>query len=339
MLKVLIIGPDFYMYQKTVQKAFELYHCQTKLFNTNMGIERHELIPRLRNRLNMDNSSIFEQKMEHFSKAAWDIFMSFAPDIVLVIKGNAINKNTINLMRQLAKTILWIMDSVSRFPDLIDLASVYDQVYVFENSDVEILSKRNIQASFLPVGFDDSVYYPLRREKTVDVSFVGNMYPYRREMLRRLIRDHLDLKFEFYGGYVSKSQPIKYLSYLINNEKRAFVNKGISHYEANELYNRSQICLNIHHQQSKDGWNPRTNEILGAGGFQLVDENIAIRNEFKGCVVLYNGYYDLKQKIQYYLKHEKERDEIARKGHLLALAQHTFKHRVKRILDDLESNK
>jgi len=42
--------------------------------------------------------------------------------------------------------------------------------------------------------------------------------------------------------------------------------------------------------------------------------------------------YDLKEKIDYYLEHDKEREKIARAGQRRTLRDHTYKNRVKDII-------
>ena len=42
---------------------------------------------------------------------------------------------------------------------------------------------------------------------------------------------------------------------------------------------------------------------------------------------------DLLKKIDYYLVHDKEREEIAKNGHDQIAARHTYRHRVRELLD------
>ena len=49
--------------------------------------------------------------------------------------------------------------------------------------------------------------------------------------------------------------------------------------------------------------------------------------------VYYESMEDLLQKIDYYLVHEDEREAIAKNGHDKVSAGHTFRHRVREILE------
>jgi spore maturation protein CgeB len=53
----------------------------------------------------------------------------------------------------------------------------------------------------------------------------------------------------------------------------------------------------------------------------------------KEHVVFFDDATDLRQKIGYYIDHEQERERIAQAGHALVIAQHTYKHRMEKILE------
>ena len=125
--------------------------------------------------------------------------------------------------------------------------------------------------------------------------------------------------------------------------KRRALGKHIHNYnippeEVNTVYNSTKICLNIHHRQSKEGVNPRTFEILGAGAFQLIDYKKELEDMFDigREIVCYKNEADLLDKIEYYLENEDERNKIARRGHEIVKKKHTYKHRAETILSDVE---
>lgn len=50
-------------------------------------------------------------------------------------------------------------------------------------------------------------------------------------------------------------------------------------------------------------------------------------------LVYYESKEDLLQKVVYYLDHEEERKAIAKNGHDKVAARHTYRHRVREMLD------
>jgi len=67
-----------------------------------------------------------------------------------------------------------------------------------------------------------------------------------------------------------------------------------------------------------------------------LEELFEIGNE----IVTYDGTLeDLTEKINYYLKHDSERNRIAENAYQKAISSHTYLHKVKFILEKIEQNK
>lgn len=73
---------------------------------------------------------------------------------------------------------------------------------------------------------------------------------------------------------------------------------------------------------------------MGAGGFQLVDELPYIRETLGDVLVSYADYGQLKDAIAKYFQDDESREQIALRSRDIALAGHTFSHRVREILVD-----
>lgn len=68
--------------------------------------------------------------------------------------------------------------------------------------------------------------------------------------------------------------------------------------EVNNLYSRAKICINLHHEQSKDGCNQRFYEILASESFQIVDYNEYIIKNYGDKVDNFKTYEELKNEIE-----------------------------------------
>ncbi len=102
-----------------------------------------------------------------------------------------------------------------------------------------------------------------------------------------------------------------------------------------KIFKQSRINLNITLRSIKSGIPLRGFDILGAGGFLFSNFQADFLDHFVPGedFVYYESAKDLLQKIGYYLAHEEEREAIARNGHDKVAAGHTFRHRVREILD------
>jgi len=180
--------------------------------------------------------------------------------------------------------------------------------------------------------FHKKVFLTTEEEKErykCDISFVGAGYYNRRNSFLRL----LDFNFKIWGSEWDLSSP---LSKNIQNQGRR-----IEPEEYNKIFNSSKINLNLHSSTYHQGVNhfgdfvnPRTFEIASSGGFQLVDYRSELHKFFKigEEIICYRDADELREKIEYYLKHPKKREEIARKGQQRALQEHTYENRMKEMI-------
>ncbi|NLL75902.1 MAG: glycosyltransferase [Clostridiales bacterium] len=116
----------------------------------------------------------------------------------------------------------------------------------------------------------------------------------------------------------------------INNRGTAEVTQ-----EAPVIYKCSKINLNISLRSILSGIPLRAFDIMGSGGFLLTN----FQEDFLEYFIpgqdfaYYEDYEDLLNKTEYYLVHEKEREEVARSGYEKVKKYHTYKERVDRILE------
>ncbi len=105
--------------------------------------------------------------------------------------------------------------------------------------------------------------------------------------------------------------------------------------EMPQIFRQSKINLNISLRSIKSGIPLRAFDIMGSGGFLLSNyqadflELFVPGEDFE----VYGSKEEYLQKIDYYLRHEEERKAIARNGHDKVAAGHTFRHRVREMMD------
>jgi len=330
---VLIIGPDFFGYNQSIERAFKNLGFETRTMAYTPGQVR-TLKEKFEFHLSGGNKEAFFKKIKKaFNKQLSDTYNKFKPDLIFIIQGNYIFKETIEMMR--CKKVLWMMDSIYRAEEAYQIRNAIDFIFVFERTDIDKLwQSDNIKAKFLPLALDETIYFPIypKEKRVIDILFVGFLYENRIKLLKKIIGrfDHLTIKI--YGRYYS---PIRRPYYhFFRNDKKIFLNKNITPRKVNELYNISSICLNIHHNQSQYGVNQRFFEISGSRTFQLVDSNPYIEDNFSADeIVTYKSEDDLFEKIEQFLKDKATTDSKAEQAYHRVLNNHTFTHRIKEVLE------
>lgn len=222
----------------------------------------------------------------------------------------------------------YIMWNISH-PDevTIDEYNLYDYVY-FASGRMknEIGPKITCDSGVLLQCVDDEVMnYEDKDSKEYELLFVGNS----RLMYRRILKDLLptEHKLSVYGREWEEFPVSEYVvSDYIDNDK------------VGQAYHDAKILLNDHWDDMRHFGiiSNRVFDALAVGAFVVSDYLPEIDEVFGGAVITYKTKEELKEKIDYYLANEEEREKLALKGKEIVLNAHTFRDRCKDIVDVIE---
>lgn len=203
------------------------------------------------------------------------------PDIILFSKCNQMESNVVEECGKVGKTVLWYMDNFNNInQELIQKMEVCDYIFCSTPSGLETGKRHNKNTYKLKGGYDSKIHRPADVPKLRDVCFIGGMYPYRMPY------------------YSEVGFPV------FNNVYNEDHSRTIS---------ETRINLNF---TEGDGVSNRIYKIMAAGGFLLSSPWRGLEEDFEVGVHLdvFRTPQELKEKISYYLKHEKERERIAQAG-------------------------
>ncbi len=280
-----------------------------------------------------------------------------------------------------AKVALWFFDSMTHIPLCEECISVVDAVFCYEQTDIPIIKERfGVDAHFLPQAVDTEIYYPIsstegklltphsiepsaeasssRQEhknalssaartslltKKYDIVFAGDIFhsQKRRQVIQAVVAHYPSLRIKVWGEYKPwYKNPWKWLT---RERKDIYMNRNASGKQLNEDYNQARIVLNIHHEQQKDGANPKVYEIAATCAYQICDANPYIEQLFPdGEIGLYtvdlqageeHRYDSLFACIDYALQHDMTAQ--AKAAYEKIVTKHTFIQRIQQCLDTL----
>lgn len=250
---------------------------------------------------------------------------NFRPDLVFVVNGEQLFRETVQKIAARTKIAHWAVDGVRNLRTHPSNLRDYPLSYVFEPTDAQLIPN----ARFLSLGADERFYFPRKEPKLFDVSFVGSPHPDRMEFLERVARASAGkFGFALFGPF-SKISRERFPATCACVRKSARLN----HEEIADIYRKSKIVLNPHHSQSKIGVNPRVFEVAACGTFQLCSNQAALPQFFpRGEITVYDD--DEIEKIEYFLAHDDERERRAAEACSVALRKNTFAARARDVLRD-----
>lgn len=188
------------------------------------------------------------------------------------------------------------------------------------------------------------LYKPIKISKVYDVTFIGQAHGNRKQVVSKIKHSGIDIQCWGTGwsnGRLSQEKMIQTFSAskinlnltnpstrnlsqiasLFLKRKRYFiVPRG-----PREIIDKIKAFIYGTREQIKG----RNFEVPGCGAFLLTSDadNLTDYYEDGKEIVIYKNDEDLLEKINYYLKHDKERELIAEKGLRRTLAEHTYEKR------------
>ena len=110
--------------------------------------------------------------------------------------------------------------------------------------------------------------------------------------------------------------------------------------ELPKVFRESKVNLNFTIPNIKSGIPLRVWDVLGARGFLLTNYQAEIPLYFKEGedLVCFDGIEDLKEKVAYYLAHDRERNEIAWNGYEKVKQHHSYVNRIQEMLYVITDN-
>jgi len=186
-------------------------------------------------------------------------------------------------------------------------------------STVDALEKYCVEGArpiYLPEGANPEIHKPYDLLKTIDVSFVGQCYGRRPEIIGKIRSQGIAV--EAYGyGWPHGPLPT---DEMVRTYSRSKINLGFGEVDG---YNKT-YCLK-----------GRDFEIPISGGLYLTQYH----PELEACydlgkeIVVYDNLDDMVEKIQFFLAHPNEADRIRKSGLQRSRAEHTWEMRFEKIFN------
>ena len=270
----------------------------------------------------------------------------FEPDLVLTTQGRFLPPATVRSMQKMGTVVvLWVLDDC-RVDGTLQDAHVYDHVFTFEPSLVEIYAESGCEnVSYLPHAAYPGVFKKQRASQfEYDLCIIGSGERSSLEAIdpiAGLIVDR-DLRVRIIGEGWNGLKSAHKLKKAISN--RTIYAADRTRYYANAKINLAlqdgrDLIADVGGQEYNIG---RTSpdhkmfEIAASGGFQLIDSAFAHIDRYFEVgkeVDIFTTPRKLIEKIAYYLEHSDEREEMARLAQARCLREHTYLNRLESILD------
>ena len=245
-----------------------------------------------------------------------DYVRSYKPDVILVREKINIRSD---FWKNFGKDSLLVARLAAQMPRLWTPAD-WDLILTSTEAYKTFFELNGVMSYINHNGFDKRLLNELKEDgKKYDVTFVGGLGSRFWEMRTKCaayIADKVDFKWwGYYGDNNGEDDP------LVKSWQG--LTSGL---EMIQIYKQSKIVFNDYGEVADNmGVNQRMFEVLGAGSFLLTRYADNLEKEFPGSLfITFTDEKDCLDKINYYLKNEKEREEIAAAGQKYLLENFSY---------------
>ncbi|MBO8168633.1 MAG: glycosyltransferase [Thermoanaerobacteraceae bacterium] len=202
---------------------------------------------------------------------------------------------------------------------------------------IPVYQKHEIRADFLPFACNPNLHKKVAPvpEFQHDIVYVGSNYKRRLKAINTII-----------NPLVKAGYDLKVWGHWWNNKEMPYQLPAgnyaglLPYHKLAQVYSSAKIVLGMHAvDTSKSHSSRRTYEVLGCGAFYLTQYTPTHETLFENRkhLVWSKSAEETLELVDYYLRHDDERQQIAVNGQEEVYAKHTYAHRAEKVINTLKS--
>jgi len=231
----------------------------------------------------------------------------------------------------LTKTIMEFGDDDWRFEDWSRYYALFFDYVLTLMKDISIYKKDKIKRVFFIHGINPDFFKPMNLEKKYDVTFIGRPVADRYDYIKFLKEKGINIKL---FGIAWNNYP----------DLSGIYQKILYDEEFPRVINQSKININFsktpYNKGSQGQLKMRVLEVTACKSFLLneyTDKNLDFINDKKE--INFKNKEELLEKIKYYLKHEDEREKIAKETYNHIVKNYSWEFLFTNFFNELEKDK
>lgn len=262
----------------------------------------------------------------------------FKPDVVFIYLINTYDLSGLikDLRKKGIKVVTWLgLHPAKVQPGIHKILKNCDHIFLYDKSYIEYYEKKLdiTNTHMLPLGCNVAYYDSINpdddfiKNNNVNICFAG-MFDKRR---KALLEEISDLGLGIWSWDLNYHQ-----NPLTSNYRGDIYGDDLI-----KVIKSAKIGINIHREFEISGGNYRLFEITASKTLQIVDEkkNIAEYFKIEEEIITFKDKKQLRDKVLYYLKNEKEREEIAMASYRRTKKDHDLKDRIRQMIEIIKADK
>jgi spore maturation protein CgeB len=207
------------------------------------------------------------------------------------------------------------------------LVKGWDKIYIKDDNASRKLKGLGFDAQLMHEAMNPDWHRPLYKSINDKVIVAGSFYDYRNFLVTEMLQKGVE--FGLYGRKLPSwaSDEVK------QNHNKAFIVRD----EKSLIFGEGLACLNSTSMAEANSLNCRAFEIAGAEGLQFFEYRSCIEQCFDldKELKVFNSVDEALELVAWAKKHPKEALKVRQAGRQRALAEHTYEHRLLKIISDI----
>jgi spore maturation protein CgeB len=269
----------------------------------------------------------------HYAHRVLNEVRHWKPELVLIYGSNTwLYPHALSEIKNLGCQIaLWEVNNRFFNGTYAEGLPYYNHVFVLDSYFIPLLQSfgvKNVSHLSACVDPEECCPHPLSDDDpySCDISFLGSLYPNRMTFFRKLAKRHHRINLYVSSAY--KQNPD--IGQFVKTEPVLGISKA-------KIFSNSKISINIQGPFMVYGENFRVFEVAACKGvsFSTYKPDLTLSFTPDKEIILFDGPEDFTEKADYYLSHPADLRTIAENSYRRSLAEHTYEHRARELLDTL----
>ncbi len=247
---------------------------------------------------------------------------------VLLTLTQALSYETLQLAKQKGIVCVgWWGDTPANMKKQGLIVKGWDKLYLKDANATEKLKGLGFDVSLMHEAMNPYWHMPLYTDIAENVIVAGSFYGYRNYLVAEMIRK--GVHFNLYGR--------KLPHWASQSVKDIHLNRFIVKEEKSKLFGGALACLNSTAMSEFNSMNCRAFEIAGAEGLQLLEYRPSVESCFDidQEIKTFRSIDEAVELVSWAKNYPQEAMQVRRAGRKRALAEHTYEHRLIKIINDI----